>query len=107
MKIQNLEELDTPCLILDKPLLEKNCFKARKKCLELSTILRPHIKTPKSIEIAKIALDDQIGPITVSTLNEAEYFDPEQGAGTGNLQGIESFNIPSTRDYGVSVKFGF
>ena len=74
MKIQNLEELDTPCLILDKPLLEKNCFKARKKCLELSTILRPHIKTPKSIEIAKIALDDQIGPITVSTLNEAEYF---------------------------------
>ncbi|WP_028375898.1 SusC/RagA family TonB-linked outer membrane protein [Leeuwenhoekiella sp. MAR_2009_132] len=40
-------------------------------------------------------------------LNEAEFFDPEQGAGTGNLQGIESFNIPSTRDYGVSVKFGF
>ena len=74
MKIQNLEELDTPCLILDKSLLEKNCFKARKKCLELNTILRPHVKTPKSIEIAKIALDNQIGPITVSTLNEAEYF---------------------------------
>ena len=74
MKIQNLEELDTPCLILDKSLLEKNCFKARKKCLELNTILRPHLKTPKSIEIAKIALDNQEGPITVSTLNEAEYF---------------------------------
>ena len=74
MKIQNLEELDTPCLILDKSLLEKNCFKARKKCLELNTILRPHVKTPKSIEIAKIALDKQEGPITVSTLNEAEYF---------------------------------
>mgnify|MGYP005671498537 FL=1 len=74
MKIQNLEELDTPCLILDKSLLEKNCFKARKKCLELNTILRPHVKTPKSIEIAKIALDNKEGPITVSTLNEAEYF---------------------------------
>ena len=74
MKIQNLEELDTPCLILDKSLLEKNCFNARKKCLELNTILRPHVKTPKSIEIAKIALDNQEGPITVSTLNEAEYF---------------------------------
>ena len=74
MKIQNLEELDTPCLILDKSLLQKNCFKARNKCLELNTILRPHVKTPKSIEIAKIALDNQIGPITVSTLNEAEYF---------------------------------
>ena len=74
MKIQNLEELDTPCLILDKSLLEKNCQKARKKCRELNTILRPHVKTPKSIEVAKIALDNKEGPITVSTLNEAEYF---------------------------------
>ena len=74
MKIQNLEELDTPCLILDKSLVEKNCQKARKKCSELKTILRPHVKTPKSIEVAKIALDNQEGPITVSTLNEAEYF---------------------------------
>ncbi|WP_316635014.1 SusC/RagA family TonB-linked outer membrane protein [uncultured Flavobacterium sp.] len=40
-------------------------------------------------------------------MNKAKYFDPEAGAGTGNLQGIESFNIPSTRDYGVNVKFGF
>ena len=74
MKIQNLEELDTPCLILDKSLLEKNCQKARKKCRELNTILRPHVKTPKSIEVTKIALDNKEGPITVSTLNEAEYF---------------------------------
>ena len=74
MKIENLEELDTPCLILDKSLLEKNCQKARYKCRELNTILRPHVKTPKSIEVAKIALDNQEGPITVSTLNEAEYF---------------------------------
>jgi TonB-linked SusC/RagA family outer membrane protein len=40
-------------------------------------------------------------------MNKAKYFDPEAGAGTGNLQGIESFNIPSTRDYGVNVKIGF
>ena len=40
-------------------------------------------------------------------VNKAKYFDPEQGSGTGNLQGVESFNLPSTRDYGVSLKFGF
>ena len=74
MKISNLEELNTPCLILDKTLLEKNCSLARKKCVELKTILRPHVKTPKSIEVAKIALDNEVGPITVSTLDEAEYF---------------------------------
>ena len=74
MKINNLNELNTPCLILDKNLLEKNCSKAREKCDELNTILRPHVKTPKSIEVAKIALGKDIGPITVSTLEEAEYF---------------------------------
>jgi D-serine deaminase-like pyridoxal phosphate-dependent protein len=74
MKINNLNELNTPCLILDKNLLQKNCNKARKKCSELNTILRPHVKTPKSIEVAKIALGKDIGPITVSTLEEAEYF---------------------------------
>ena len=74
MKVSNLEELNTPCLILDKTLLEKNCSLARKKCVELKTILRPHVKTPKSIEVAKIALDNEVGPITVSTLDEAEYF---------------------------------
>ena len=74
MKINNLNELDTPCLILDKKLLEKNCSKARKRCDEFKTILRPHVKTPKSIEVAKIALGKDVGPITVSTLEEAEYF---------------------------------
>ena len=74
MKINNLEELETPCLILDKNILEKNCLRARQRCIQLNTILRPHVKTPKSIEVAKIALDQEIGPITVSTLQEAEYF---------------------------------
>ena len=74
MKINNLNELNTPCLILDKKLLEKNCSKARKRCDEFKTTLRPHVKTPKSIEVAKIALGKDVGPITVSTLEEAEYF---------------------------------
>lgn len=40
-------------------------------------------------------------------INEAKYFDPEQGVGVGNLQGIESFNIPTTRDIGFNVKLSF
>jgi len=72
MKTKNLEDLSTPCLILDKKKLEENCLKAREKCLELNTTLRPHVKTPKSIEVAKIALGKETGPITGSTLREAE-----------------------------------
>ena len=74
MKINNLDDLNTPCLILDKNVLEKNCNKAREKCRELNTTLRPHVKTPKNIEVAKIALGKETGPITVSTIREAEYF---------------------------------
>jgi TonB-linked SusC/RagA family outer membrane protein len=40
-------------------------------------------------------------------VNKAKYFDPEQSVGVGNLQGIESFNIPTTRDYGFNIKLNF
>ncbi|MCU4164222.1 hypothetical protein [Carboxylicivirga caseinilyticus] len=40
-------------------------------------------------------------------MNNAKYFDPEQGVGVGNLQGIESFNIPATREFGFNVKLDF
>jgi D-serine deaminase-like pyridoxal phosphate-dependent protein len=36
--------------------------------------LRPHMKTAKSMDVARIALDGNFGGITVSTLKEAEYF---------------------------------
>ncbi len=39
--------------------------------------------------------------------NKAKYFDPEQGVGVGNLQGIEAFNLPTTRDFGFNVKLDF
>jgi D-serine deaminase-like pyridoxal phosphate-dependent protein len=40
----------------------------------LGVQLRPHLKTAKSAEVARIALRDNFGGITVSTLKEAEYF---------------------------------
>ena len=67
-------DLETPCLILDMDILKKNCEVMRKKCFSLGTSLRPHVKTPKNVQIARIALDHESGPITVSTLKEAEYF---------------------------------
>lgn len=40
-------------------------------------------------------------------LNKAEYFDPEVGVGVGNLQGVESFTIPSTRNFGCNIRLTF
>ena len=41
---------------------------------ELGVDLRPHLKTSKSIDVARIATRGHSGAVTVATLNEAEYF---------------------------------
>jgi D-serine deaminase-like pyridoxal phosphate-dependent protein len=40
----------------------------------LGVPLRPHVKTPKCIEVAQLAMRSRSGPITVSTLKEADQF---------------------------------
>ena len=37
-------------------------------------VLRPHMKTAKSIDVARHVFPREPGPITVSTIAEAEYF---------------------------------
>jgi len=70
----NISELETPCLLLDKTRLERNINRMAKRCEALGVTLRPHLKTPKSIDVAQLAAPDTGAPITVSTLKEAEYF---------------------------------
>ena len=40
----------------------------------LGVRLRPHLKTAKSVEVARRVMDSPRGPATVSTLKEAEQF---------------------------------
>lgn len=67
-------DLYTPCLILDKNKLAKNIQRMTEHLKGLNTRLRPHVKTSKSIPVALMCAYGEIGPITVSTLREAEYF---------------------------------
>ncbi len=69
-----LESIDTPALLLDAGKLEANCRSMRERLLPHAVMLRPHVKTAKNVEVARLALDADDGPITVSTLREAEYF---------------------------------
>ena len=69
-----LEALQTPCLVLDKRVLERNLKRMGERMHGLDVVLRPHLKTAKSAEVARIALAGETGGITVSTLAEAEYF---------------------------------
>jgi D-serine deaminase-like pyridoxal phosphate-dependent protein len=70
----NIDELYTPCLIVDKQKLMHNLERMLAQAERLGVILRPHVKTTKSVPIALLANGGCVGPITVSTLREAEYF---------------------------------
>ena len=70
-----LESLETPCLLLDRAVMEANARRFLDIAKRHGVTLRPHLKTAKSIEIARRVTDPEAGaPITVSTLAEAEYF---------------------------------
>lgn len=69
-----LTDLRTPCLLLDRARLDANLQRMNARMREHGVALRPHVKTAKSLEIARLIFDGRSGPITVSTLREAEYF---------------------------------
>ncbi len=72
-----LADLPTPCLVLDRAILQRNLDTMARAVARHGVALRPHMKTAKSIDVARLALDTrlvQTSGITVSTLAEAEYF---------------------------------
>ena len=69
-----LADLPTPCLVLDQTILNRNIRVMATALSRLNVPLRPHMKTAKSIDVARLVLAGQPGGITVSTLAEAEYF---------------------------------
>ena len=69
-----LEELPTPSLILDERRMLRNIDRLRTRMDALGVALRPHLKTNKSVDVAKRLLVGGNGPATVSTLKEAEVF---------------------------------
>ena len=69
-----LADLPTPCLVLDRTILRRNIQRMAGTLARHGVPLRPHMKTAKSIEVARLALAGRSSGITVSTLAEAEYF---------------------------------
>ena len=69
-----LEDLPTPCLVLDRDVLARNLKRMSDTVHRHGVTLRPHLKTAKSAEVGRMATAGEAGGITVSTLAEAEYF---------------------------------
>ena len=75
--MKTIAQLETPALVLDAAVLERNVERMRARLARQSqggVVLRPHVKTPKSIEVSRLTMASAAGPITVSTLKEAEEY---------------------------------
>jgi D-serine deaminase-like pyridoxal phosphate-dependent protein len=73
-KNMNIKNLETPCLILDRQKLQNNIHRINTRMAKRGVNLRPHGKSAKNIDVMQMALEGQVGGITVSTLKEAEYY---------------------------------
>jgi D-serine deaminase-like pyridoxal phosphate-dependent protein len=70
----DLRNVETPVLVLDQHRMNANIRRMRDQLARLGVAFRPHVKTSKSIDVVRRTIGAETGPITVSTLKEAEYF---------------------------------
>ena len=69
-----LDALPTPSLVLDERRMLRNVERLERHLHSLGVPSRPHLKTAKSVDVARRVLAHGTGPATVSTLREAEVF---------------------------------
>jgi D-serine deaminase-like pyridoxal phosphate-dependent protein len=69
-----LADPSTPYAALERARLERNVRRLEEHLAGLGVPLRLHVKTAKSVEVAAVVFGGGTGPITVSTLAEAEQF---------------------------------
>lgn len=69
-----LTELNTPALVLDIARARRNAERMSARVRGLGARLRPHVKTHKCAEVARLQTENSEAALTVSTLAEARFF---------------------------------
>jgi D-serine deaminase-like pyridoxal phosphate-dependent protein len=67
-----IDDLDTPAVLIDVERLHRNLARMANYCSERNLVLRPHTKTHKIPEIARLQVQYGSPGITVAKLGEAE-----------------------------------
>ena len=74
MPIKTLDELETPSVLIDMDIMERNIARMQRRCDELGIHFRPHIKTHKIPDIARRQLEAGAVGIACQKVSEAEVF---------------------------------
>lgn len=68
------DSLDTPALVIDLDIVERNAHRLGDELARRGIALRPHVKTHKSVALARLQLEAGARGLTVGNLGEAEVF---------------------------------
>jgi D-serine deaminase-like pyridoxal phosphate-dependent protein len=71
---QSVAALATPCVTIDLDRLKRNLARWQDRCEALGLRFRPHVKTHKTVEVARMQLALGASGITCQTMGEAEIF---------------------------------
>ncbi len=71
---RSLSALPTPAALVDIEIAERNIQRMADRATKLGVRLRPHVKTHKCVEAARLQASAGTQAITVSTLAEARFF---------------------------------
>jgi len=72
IRLMHYTELSTPALVLDMDIIERNLDRMARICREQGVGLRPHTKTHKTPEVARLQLERGAVGLTVAKVGEAE-----------------------------------
>ncbi|MEE9566041.1 MAG: alanine racemase [Desulfobacteria bacterium] len=78
----NIEQVNTPAFLVDLSKVTRNTQRMFDRARRLNVRLRPHVKTHKTAEVARLQVGAGSAAITVSTLAEAWFF---QSAGFDDI----------------------
>ena len=78
--------LPTPCLLLDEPRMMANIARIHGRLAGTGVAYRAHLKTAKSVEVARRQMTGPHGPAMVSTLKEADIL--ARPASSTSLYGV-------------------
>jgi len=67
-------DLPTPCALVDREVVDRNTARMARRAANLGVRLRPHVKTHKCAEAARLQVRGHSGAITTSTIEAARWF---------------------------------
>jgi D-serine deaminase-like pyridoxal phosphate-dependent protein len=70
----SLDALSTPCLLVEQSRLRRNLTRMQETAVANDVALRPHVKTHKSVALARRQTERGADGFSVATVDEAETF---------------------------------